>query len=271
MRATLLICILILSTICNAKENTKGPWIVTKSGRVTLYCRPIDYSKSPSPDSLAISNILKEQNDCYNEINNKLKLNDDFEFSIYLFNYDEAQEKIGTNGGGYAKSKKRVIYYTYFNPPIKNAETGRSEYLGAHELVHVFAYRNFGRVRKIMREGYAVAISGNYSAYKAPNGEFYKKPIELWMKEFNETNQVLTPTEMLNGGKIPYSQFYPQSGCFINWLFEKYGVEKVNMLYPKIKLYRLNKSNLKKDIESILGESFSTIENNYLAYCKLKK
>lgn len=170
MKSTLLICILILSTVCNAKENIKGPWIVTKSGRVTLHCRPLDYSISPSPDSLAITNILKEQNDCYNEIGNKLKLNDDFEFSIYLFNYDEAKEKIGTNGGGHANSKERIIYYTYLNPPIKKSPNGIPEYIGNHELVHVFAYRNFGRARKIVREGYAVAISGDFSAYKASNG-----------------------------------------------------------------------------------------------------
>lgn len=91
------------------------------------------------------------------------------------------------------------------------------------------------------------------------------------MKEFNEKNQVLTPSELLNGGKIPYSQFYPQSGFFINWLFEQYGVEKVNKLYPKVRRYTLNKSKLKKEFESTLGDSFSTIENNYLAYCKLKE
>jgi hypothetical protein len=115
IKTALLFWFLILSTLSNAKGNTKGPWIVTKSGRVTLYSRPLDYSQSSSPDSLAITNILQEQNDCYNEINNKLQLNDDFEFSIYLYNNDEAKEKIGTNGGGYANSKKRVIYYTYFN------------------------------------------------------------------------------------------------------------------------------------------------------------
>jgi hypothetical protein len=271
MKTTLLICILILSTVCNAKENAKGPWISTKSGRVTLHCRPVNYSKSPSPDSLTITHILKEQNDCYYEIQNKLKLNDDFEFSIYLFNYDEAKEKIGTNGGGHANSKKRIIYYTYLYPPIKKAENGIHEYMGNHELVHIFAYRNFGRAKKIVREGYAVALSGDYSAYKAPNGEFYRKTLELWMKEFHQKNQVLTPTEMLDGGKIPHSKFYPQSGFFINWLFEQYGVEKVNLLYPKLKLYKLNESKLKKEFELVLGESFSVIENNYLEYCKLKK
>ena len=254
----------LLSSICFisscANENIDGKWIVSKRGKVILNTRPINYSKVTSPDSLIIDAILDEQNESMLLINTKLETNFVSEFTVYLFNSDEAKEKIGTNGGGHVNLTTLTIYYTFLQ--AKNPKNGKCVFIGAHELVHLIANVELGHAKsRIMSEGFAVAVTGNYGSYINSNSEVVKKDIELWMKEYILEDKILKPTELINGKEISENIFYPQAGFFINWLFDNYGVEKVN------KLYKLRKKRILKDFEKITGESFYTIEKKYLLYC----
>lgn len=265
MKNTLFIALLSILLMSLSKGNSDGPWIVNSKGNVVLYTRPENYSKSPSPDTSTINSILDEQNESLKFINQRLSTNFNSKFSIYLFNYDEAKEKIGTNGGGYAISRKRVIYYTY-NNNIKKSNDGNRVYLGKHELVHLVTTRELGRSKlRLMSEGYAVSISGDYGRERSANGVMVGKSIEKWMKEYASNGKILKPSEMMNGRDIAESIFYPQAGFFMNWLFEHYGTKKIN------RLYKSGKTDLKKKFEKITSESFDDMEIKYLEYCNSLK
>ena len=136
----------LLSSICFisscANENIDGKWIVSKRGKVILNTRPINYSKVTSPDSLIIDAILDEQNESMLLINTKLETNFVSEFTVYLFNSDEAKEKIGTNGGGHVNLTTLTIYYTFLQ--AKNPKNGKTSLIqpGAKPGDVIFVDRN---------------------------------------------------------------------------------------------------------------------------------
>jgi len=261
MRNGFLLVLISIISMSFSNNITDGPWIISKKGKVILYTRPVNYSKKPSPDSANIRSILEEQNDCLENINHKLGVNFKSKFSVYLFNYDEAKDKIGTNGGGYAISRKKVIFYTY-NASIKKSNKGTREYLGEHELVHLVTTKEFGHSNfRVLREGYAVAISGDFGRERSANGENVSRSIEKWMKEYVSNGKVLKPSELINGGEFSESIFYPQAGFFIDWLFDTYSVKKIN------RLYKSNGADFKRDFEKITSERFDSMEIKYLKYC----
>ncbi len=265
MKNILLIVLISALLVSFSKGNIDGPWIISKKGNVVLYTRPENYSKTPSPNIATINSILDEQNECLKIINHRLGTSFNSNFSVYLFNYDEAKEKIGTNSGGYAISRKRVIYYTY-NHVTKKSNNGNRVYLGKHELVHLVTTKEFGHSNlRLMGEGYAVSINGIYGRERSSKGEIVGKSLEKWMKEYVSTDKILKPSEMINGRDIPESLFYPQAGFFINWLFDNYGTQKIN------KLYKSSNKALKIDFEKITGESFDSIEIKYLEFCNSLK
>ena len=69
---------------------------------------------------MTIEKILLEQEKVIVYINDNLKTNYNAKFEIYLYNYDEAIEKIGTNGGGSCDPKLKRIFFTYYKSPCFN-------------------------------------------------------------------------------------------------------------------------------------------------------
>ena len=57
------------------KADKSGLWIKTKEQNVILFTRPLNYTKSVSPDSITIRKILKEQIKAIEDINKALHLN----------------------------------------------------------------------------------------------------------------------------------------------------------------------------------------------------
>jgi hypothetical protein len=240
--ALIILCLLFTSF----KIDLDGPWVETQKENVILYTRPYGYSKTPSPDSMDINIILDNQTDKYDEIDSFLKTNFKFLVKIYLYNYDEAKEKIGTNTGGGANTKLREIYFTFDTAIMRIKE---NDLLGKHELTHIIASNELSYPATIlMNEGYANALSKVYAG----------KTLEFGMKFHKKKGNILTPTEMLEIKKFNEFIFYPQAGYFVNWLFENYGVENVNKLYP------LKARKIKKEIFLLTGKEFSQIEKDYL-------
>jgi hypothetical protein len=241
------------------RPNIDGAWTISKKENIVLYTRPAHFTTATSPDSSTIAAILDEQIECIKQINNKLGTKFNSKVTIFLYNLDEARDKIGTNSGGYSFPGERTIYYTFAR--TKNPLNGKNIYLGMHEMVHLVTTAEIGNAKtRFMGEGYAVAFTGNYSGYKDSIGEIYKKSIEMWMKEYITKGEILKPIELINDSKLPERVFYPQAGFFIDWLIDNYGIEKAN------KLYVLRKGRIKKDFEHITGEKFEDMEKRYVSY-----
>ena len=252
---------LLLVFICSSwKADTRGPWITTKGKRVVLYTRPLSYSKAISPDSLAIQAIIAEQEQVIDYINEKLKVNFDSKVEIYLYNYDEAKEKIGTNGGGFASLDGRNIFYTYFGKTFFNSIRNADEYVGVHEMVHTITLNELGNIRtRFFGEGYSNAVDGNYGSM-LENNRMVRLRNDSTLVKIKKRGILRKPSELLYNDSIPEREYYPQAGSLIRWMFDTYGVEKIN------KLFALKREKIEEKFFAVTGERFIDMEKRYMDY-----
>jgi len=247
MKNLILLCTLFF--LITSFSPFKKKWIKTKKDYITLYCRPQGFSNSTSPDSLKIQNILQEGINCVEETKKLLEVNFSGEIKIYLYNYDEAEKEIGTNGGGASIPAKGIILYTNFDKNNIYSTRNKIQYLGLHEYVHIVSFNSIGNATiRLLEEGYANAVDGSYGG----------KSIETFLRFKN----MKTPSELLDSDSMLEEYFYPQSGFFIKWLFKEYSIKTVN------KLFVLHRENFEKEFEVITGESFQIMERKYLKYCE---
>ena len=100
-------------------------WLVEESGRIILHYRPLSWSGLPSPSPGTAADIVAEQEAAYTAILSRLQVSFTGRVHIYLYNRDEAEKSIGTDGGGHAVGEFQAIYYTYF--PLESIRMYRGE------------------------------------------------------------------------------------------------------------------------------------------------
>jgi hypothetical protein len=261
MRCTIATMFLFFSLV-SWKADLKGPWITTRGNRIILHSRPLNYTRTESPDSLTLQKIIREQERAIDIINERLHLDFNSEVDIYLYNLDEAKEKIGTNGGGFASLKKSEsrIYFTFRNEPLYNTIKDTYEYVGVHEMVHVVTNSKLGGLTtSFFGEGYSNAVDGNCGSQMVHNHlAWYRNDSTL--AKIIRVGKFKTPTELLHNEDIPVREYYPQVGCLVNWLFETYGVDKIN------RLYAVKKDKVQGEFFKETGERFEDMEKKYLKY-----
>jgi len=266
MRASVLIVVFVLISFISCKKDDginidmDGPWEKSESGQVILYTRPVNYSSSASPEEEQIQLLLKNQNDFIGLINQELGLHFTAQVSIYLYNYDEALAKIGTNSGGLAITDRLQICYAYKGVLMYYPNRKVSDYIGIHELVHIVSFSQLGKAStRLIGEGYACAVDGAYAAYFDSDGQCIRKLNTKWMEYYRQANRVCRPSELLEKpDSFSEEVFYPQSGYFISWLFNKYGVDKVNQLFT------VKVEKFKSEFQRVMGISFAEMETAYL-------
>jgi hypothetical protein len=259
-----IIILSLLFALTSWKADTKGPWIITKGKRIIICSRPTGYSKTDSPDSITIQSIIHEQEEVIDYINKRLNVNFDSGVKIFLFNSDEAKEKIGTNGGGFANLNKfkRHIYFTFHSKPFLNTVLNKYDYLGVHEMVHIITINQLGDLRtRFFGEGYSNAIDGNYGVENV-NGILTRRQNNSTLFKIREDGKLLKPSDLLYNDTIPESEYYPQVGCLINWMFDKYGVDKINLLYD------LKRDKIEPEFLKVTGVTFAQMENDFMNYLK---
>lgn len=261
MNRTLFLMIVLIS-LSSWKADIKGPWIKTKGERIILYTRPINYSDSDSPDSLTIQRIINEQEWVIDYINSSITTNFDSKVRIYLYNLDEAKAKIGTNGGGFASTKKIVpkIYFTFRSEPLFDPIRNKNVYVGIHEMVHVITNKQLGRTRSaFFGEGYSNAIDGCYGS-KMIDDQLVFRRIDSTVIKMKEQGKLLSPHDLLYDDDIPAREFYPQIGCLVRWMFDTYGVESIN------EVYRVNRYKIEEEFLRVTGDTFDEMTRKYLAH-----
>jgi len=238
----------------------RGPWVRTEKANIVLFTRPVDFSATASPDSMVIANILLEQENIIVYINRYLRTDYNSKFEIYLYNFDEAKEKIGTNGGGSCDSKRKWIFFTYYRQPVFNTYRNEYEYLGVHETVHLIAGTELGYSKtRFFGEGYSNAIDGNYGAIWVGD-TLVRYRNDSTLQKLKKLGKLSTPGELLHRSEMPPDLYYPQIGCLMKWLFDEYGVENMN------RLYTAKEKQIEKKFFEVTGESFADMERKYLAH-----
>ncbi len=236
-------------------------WKVSESGQVILHYRSSNFSNSVSPDNGAVEIILQNQNRYLKKIEDKLHKVYSGNVLIYLYNQDEAKEKIGTSTGGHSIPQYLTYYYAFQNIPVADSD-GFDAYIGAHELVHVVSFHLLGTPgTRMMSEGYAVAIDGSYAFTKNFEGGYQFKSVKTWMSEYYREGKILKPSQMLANDDLAERIFYPNAGYFVNFIFNTYGIQTAN------KLFIASVEDFKNEFKKLTGQNFNEMEKIYGDYC----
>jgi len=179
---------------------------------------------------------------------------------IFLYNYDEAKEKIGTNGGGFAAMNGRQLFFTWYGKSIFNTVRNREEYVGVHEMVHVITLNKLGPITtRFFGEGYSNALDGNYGSI-LENNRMIRLRNDSTLAKIKAKSRLLKPSELLYNDSIPERAYYPQIGCLVSWLFDTYGVGKINQLYA------VKRKKIEEKFLQVTGDSFAEMERKYMEY-----
>ncbi|MGC9472012.1 MAG: hypothetical protein ACP5D1_10750 [Bacteroidales bacterium] len=238
-----------------ADIDLQDDWVVYASGNIVLHTRPSDYPVTPSPTPEQAAGILANQQFYYYAIQDSIGKTFNDHVLIYLYNRDEAKERIGTDGGGHAIPKMNCFYYSFL--PDLAGYTDQygvvNPFLGAHELVHVITHRVLGYPgTKMMSEGYANWLDGGYARHDIEDIVVYYRD--------NEPEKVLTPGDLLEESVSDEDIFYPNSGILIRFLVRRYGVGMVNTLFP------LPPEKLKHRFKNLTGYTWEEMSSRYADY-----
>jgi hypothetical protein len=243
-----------------ANRDLDSEWQVERAGSVVLHYRAPGYSGSASPDSGVVQTILDNQNRYAQEISDTLNLPFSDAVLIYLYNQDEAEAAIGTQGGGHAIPEFLSFYYTYFDRSHLDL-WGQPAYIGRHELVHVITHHLLGEPgTKLMSEGYAVALDGGYGIWKTEDG-LVAKPIREWMMSYYDQDRILSIDDLLTRDSLPENVYYPNAGYFIRYCFRRFGTQIMN------RLFTTPEDSFRTQLEQETGVSVKSLEAGYHSYC----
>mgnify|MGYP006295443191 CR=1 FL=1 len=230
-------------------------WLLIEKGPVKLYYKPQNISNTPSPTEEQAKKILNNQLYYYEAIQDSIGKAFDDPILVYLYNKDQAQEKIGTATGGMAQSRYLTIYYSFIYDigPYRDKYGIENAFVGAHEMVHVITHHLLGNPgTKLMSEGYAVWLDGSYA----------RNNINTYISKFREEypQHLLSPTELLNESVEDEMIYYPNAGVFTRYLVKNYGIENIN------RLFSVSKENFKKKFEKLANKTWEEMEENYQIY-----
>jgi len=170
--------------------------------------------------------------------------------STYLF-YDGAR-KMELIGAGNANLAKPWLNQAYLNI---------SSYEGTlkHELVHVMAsdfggspFKVASNLNSAIIEGLAMAIENNFDGF----------PLHFLAKNAYESGYRIPISQLFSGLNFfaqSSSLSYVYAGSFIKYLIDRYGIEKIKLLYKE--------SNFNK----YFGKSVSQLEDDYKRFLETKE
>lgn len=109
--------------------------------------------------------------------------------------------------------------------PSRNLVIGESAVLQvAHELSHVVSIRCWGDSEAWIKEGLAVAVDNQWFDYD----------LYALTKNLHSTGEFVNLTDLMhNFRKYDSLITYPEAGCFVKFLQESYGIEKVHALWKQ--------------------------------------
>jgi len=241
--------------------NTNEEWIIRSKDNIVVHYRPERYTNTPSPTDSIVNIILDNKNHFYELIMDTLDIKFSDNILVYLYNSGEAYQKIDRSKGGYAITEMLSYYWVYDGRP-RIHPNGRTIFAGgAHELVHVITGQVLGKPgTHALDEGYAVAIDGRSVNTVFEDGFLrYRTVVEL-MDEYFKNGIVLKPGKLLY--KIEFNEYYyANAGFFTMFLFESYGIEITNQLFP------VPESKFRQRFFELTGVTFEEMEQIYLDYC----
>jgi len=251
----LLVAMMTSCTDFIADLDNDDQWLVKSSDHIILHYRQTGFSSVPSPSDNEVQEIINNQEFYFRAIQDSLQLEFSDNILIYLYNKDEAEEAIGTAGGGHSIPAFLSYYYTFiYDIPFYTDQYGIVDpYLGAHEMVHVISHHRLGVPgTKVMSEGYAVWLDGGYARHDI-------NKIVIHYRD-QEPEKLLTPDQLLYESVESESVYYPNAGVFLRYLVRNYGIETCN------ELFTTGMDDFIPHFETSSGESWEEMSERYADY-----
>lgn len=176
---------------------------------------------------------------------------------------------------------KKIDYYKYLNRGHMKRLTGREAnawaQLGAfsihtiwpvdnHECVHCYTSL-IGMPSAFFSEGIAVAFSTNpYDGdYEA---RWWGSSVHYWAKRYKDEGTLIPLNDMLTSGnfrKFDDMITYPESGSFVRFMIDNYGMDKMKSFY-QIDYQEETNLEIKQNFLSIYGFSIDQAEEEWLIF-----
>ncbi len=260
MKVILFLLTMILFVSCTdfiADLDREEDWRTASSGSVSVYYRPQNATAAPSPTAAQAQKIAENQAFYARVIQDSIQRQYEDDVLIYLYNTDEAEERIGTAGGGHSAPRYLAVYYTFIHniAPYTDQYGVENPFVGAHELVHVITHHLLGNPgTKLLSEGYAVWLDGSYGRRDID------ELIRVYRDDFSDYDFVLTPSELLSESVEIEKVYYPNAGVFTRFLVREFGIETVNSLFGA------EPENFKREFEKRTGMDWHSLSKAYQDY-----
>ena len=238
-----------------AEPDLENEWLVIDNDTIVLHFRPKNYTSAPSPTLTQARSIVDYQQFYYYRIRDSIRTDFRDKVLIYLYNKDEAQGEIGTDGGGHSIPKLNTFYYTFITsrPDFTDHFGKKNPYIGAHELVHVITHRSLGYPgTKLLSEGYANWLDGSYGRREII------QIVQTYRDEKPEN--IMSPDQLLFESIPTEAVYYPNCGVFTRFLVSEYGIETINNLFTVMEDDFIN------EFEQITSETWDVMSDKYDQY-----
>ncbi len=173
-----------------------------------------------------------------------------FDGHIHYYFYTSEWDKLfstGDKGGGLSNTLKNEIHAIY---------NENRKVIGCHEDTHIIAYRTLGNPPFFLQEGLAVFMMESW----------FQRPVHEWGREFLDKGKLIPVKSLLisiNFEKYDSKITYPQSGSFVKYLVDVYGIEKFKTLFSQA----VNE-NIEFLFKEIYRKSVDDLEREWLNYLK---
>ncbi len=220
------------------REEFKKKWIYLETKNFIRHLRPL--TRKITKDELnAQEKHLKEFCKLFN-IKNKDKITiysvKDREDMKRVFNYE-------TNGRAEPQNNRVFTVYVYC----------------PHEVVHILSDNYLGEPNNLLGEGIAVCFGWDDG--------WHGKSLEDWMKKFVKEKTYIPIKELLDDNKFKRkfddNITYPESGAFVRFLIDRFGIKKFKELYSKIGWKRPVKETI-GIFEKVLNIKLKDLEKEFI-------
>lgn len=166
--------------------------------------------------------------------------------------YDQMRRIWGTGGVAWADSGTLSVHHY---SPWDN-----------HESVHLLTYL-IGRPSDFFNEGIAIALSTD--PYNGDfEGRWYGTSVHYWGKRFKDEGTLIPLNDILESNDFRRYEpgiTYPESGSFVRFLIDTYGVSKIKSIFQTVNLGD-SKEEIKQKFQSIYGFSVDQAKAEWLLF-----
>ena len=204
-----------------------------------------------------IEKIVETQEQNYRKIIKILGLENKRKIDYYLYPSEKIKESLmGDNGYGNAiwveiekikvwVPKKFEVHCLYNN---------KIQCIGPHEDTHLLSLP-YGAATFLFSEGLAEFMDEKWQG----------REIDIWAKEYFKKNKLYAIKFLMenkNWDKVDDMIAYPQSGSFIKYLINTYGIEKFKKMHQDLSRNKTSRENIRV-VEKNCSKTIEEIEKNW--------